>query len=67
MLAGSIHIHKNRFNNSLNILLFILPVFVFALLVAISYVFIIKNYDITNSRILGDEIFNEQTWEYTGQ
>ncbi|KKQ97194.1 hypothetical protein A2129_02460 [Candidatus Woesebacteria bacterium GWC1_42_13] len=66
MLPKAIHIHKNRLNNSLNIVLFILPVFVFVLLVAIVYNFYRSNSFGTTSAILGDEAFTAEVWEYNG-
>ncbi|OGM15417.1 hypothetical protein A2V56_02770 [Candidatus Woesebacteria bacterium RBG_19FT_COMBO_42_9] len=66
MLPEILHLHKNRLNNSLNILLFLLPVFVFALLVAMSYTFLSTTSWGDSPKILGDEAFNQETWEYQG-
>ncbi len=64
MLPGKIHLHKNRLNNSYNILLFLLPVFVFALLVSVIYNLIKSSSQNQSLVILGDPAFNGETWEY---
>ena len=48
-------------------MLFILPVFVFVLLVAIVYNFYRSSPFITSTAILGDEAFTAEVWEYNGQ
>lgn len=67
MLPGAIHIHKNRLAGSLNILLFLLPVAVFALIVSMAYSLLRTSSQYKSLAILGDAAFNEETWEYVGQ
>jgi len=63
MLPKTIHLHKNRINNSLSVFLILIPAIIFAIVAILTYSYLIgskyKNraFDVNNnSAVLGEEI-----------
>lgn len=70
MLSNLVHLHKNRLNGTVNVILIFIPALIFALTVILTYTYLI-NYSNSklayftnqNTMILGTETVDVDNWD----